>query len=120
MKGWKRSAILVGLLPAVVACGGGGGATKLSPEDASGRKNRSGHEVSKEAAAGFDSALEVFLERDKKGDWSEAICKKVAEQFDEAADKQKSATNRAFPEALYNAGLDTRIESRSKCKSIAS
>ena len=74
--------MLAGLIPAAVGCGGGGSAaTKLKPEDASGRKSGTGHEVSKQAAASFDSALEAFLERDKKGDWSEATCKGVAEQF---------------------------------------
>src|SRR5262245_34157714 len=98
------SAFLAGILPALVACGGGatgGAAVKLNPEDASGRKTGTGHEVSKEAAAGFDSALEAFLDHDKKGDWQEASCKEIAEQFAKAADKQSSATNRAFPEALY-------------------
>jgi Flp pilus assembly protein TadD len=90
----------------MIACGGaGGGATKLRPEDASGRKTGTGQEVSKEAAASFDSALETFLEHDKKGDWAEASCKSVSEQFEKAAEKQEDATNRAFPEALYNSGL---------------
>jgi lipoprotein NlpI len=106
MKRWT-STFLVGLLPAMVACGGGagGGATKLKPEDASGRKTGTGQEVSKEAAANFDSALESFLDHDKKGDWAEASCKDISEKFEEAADTQLSATNRAFPEALYNSGL---------------
>jgi lipoprotein NlpI len=101
------STFLVGLLPAMVACGGGagGGATKLKPEDASGRKTGTGQEVSKEAAANFDSALEAFLDHDKKGDWAEATCKDISEKFEDAADTQLSATNRPFPEALYNAGL---------------
>jgi Tfp pilus assembly protein PilF len=106
MKRWT-STFLVGLLPAMVACGGGagGGATKLKPEDASGRKTGTGQEVSKEAAASFDSALESFLDHDKKGDWAEASCKDISEKFEDAAETQESATNRAFPEALYNAGL---------------
>jgi hypothetical protein len=100
-------ALLIGLLPTLTGCGGGGGAgaVKLKPEDASGRKTGTGHEVSKEAAANFDKALEAFLDHDKKGDWTEATCKSIAEQFTEAAETQQSATNRAFPEALYDAGL---------------
>jgi len=106
MTRWK-SVLLSGVIPTLVACGGGGtgAATKLKPEDASGRATRSGHEVSKAAADRFDSALETFLDHDKKGDWSEGSCKGVADQFKTAAEKQLSATNRAFPEALYNAGL---------------
>jgi cytochrome c-type biogenesis protein CcmH/NrfG len=106
MKRWTNT-FVVGLLPAVVACGGGGGAgaVKLKPEDASGRKTGTGQEVSKEAAASFDSALESFLDHDKKGDWAEASCKDIAEKFEAAAEKQQDATNRSFPEALYNSGL---------------
>jgi Tfp pilus assembly protein PilF len=107
MTRWK-SLFLASLIPAMVACGGGatgGGAVKLKPEDASGRKTGTGHEVSKEAAADFDKALEAFLEHDKKGDWSEASCKDIAQRFVDAAETQASATNRAFPEALYDAGL---------------
>lgn len=107
MTRWK-SLFLASLIPAMVACGGGatgGAAVKLKPEDASGRKTGTGHEVSKEAAADFDKALEAFLEHDKKGDWTEASCKDIAERFVAAAETQASATNRAFPEALYDAGL---------------
>lgn len=107
MTRWK-SLFLASLIPAMVACGGGatgGAAVKLKPEDASGRKTGTGHEVSKEAAADFDKALEAFLDHDKKGDWSEASCKNIAERFVGAAETQASATNRAFPEALYDAGL---------------
>ncbi len=97
------------LLPALVACGGGvqgGGAAKaLSASEKSGRTSGNGHEVSKAAAASFDSALEAFLEHDKKGDWAEASCKDIADKFVDAAKAQTSATNRPFPEALYNAGL---------------
>jgi hypothetical protein len=102
------SVLFCGLIPALVACGGGtgtGAAVKLKAEDASGRKTGTGHEVSKAAAASFDGALEAFLEHDKKGDWAEGTCKSLAEQFTKAAETQLSATNRTFPEALYNGGL---------------
>lgn len=102
------SLLFCGLIPALVACGGAtgtGAAVKLKAEDASGRKTGTGHEVSKAAAAGFDSALEAFLEHDKKGDWNDGSCKGLAEQFRKAADTQLSATNRQFPEALYNGAL---------------
>jgi Tfp pilus assembly protein PilF len=102
------SVLFCGLIPALVACGGAtgtGAVTKLKAADASGRKTGTGQEVSKAAAASFDGALEAFLEHDKKGDWSEGTCKGLAEQFNKAAETQLSATNRAFPEALYNGGL---------------
>jgi lipoprotein NlpI len=104
------SVLVTGLFPALVACGGGvqagaGSATALKASEKSGRTTGTGHEVSKAAAASFDSALEAFLDHDKKGDWAEGSCKGLADQFQKAAETQVSATNRAFPEALYNAGL---------------
>jgi hypothetical protein len=102
------SLLLLGILPTLVACGGASGtgtATKLKAEDASGRKTGTGQEVSKAAAASFDQALEAFLDHEKKGDWSEASCKTLADQFQKAGETQLSATNRKFPEALYNSGL---------------
>ena len=91
----------------VAACGGGGGgkAGALSPDKDSGKKSTKGIAVSKEAAASFDSALESFLDHDKKGDWAEGTCKEVAGRFEKAADAQESATDHTLPEALYNAGL---------------
>jgi len=102
------SLMLAGILPTLVACGGATGtgtATKLKAEDASGRKTGTGQEVSKQAAASFDTALESFLDHDKKGDWSDSTCKALADQFQKAAETQLSATNRSFPEALYDGGL---------------
>ena len=50
-----------------IGCGGGGsGKGPLTPADDSGKKSRGGQAVSKEAAAGFDRALDAFAERDKK------------------------------------------------------
>ena len=100
--------ISVTLLAAfIVGCGGAsaGGPKALSKEDDSGRKSTKGVAVSKEAAATFDSALDAFLEHDKKGDWAEGTCKEVAGRFEKASDAQESATNRHLAEALYNSGL---------------
>jgi len=95
-----------GLFLLLVACGGSASAGgSLRPEDASGKKDAKGNQVSKEAAANFDRALQGFLEHDKKQDWSEASCNESAKAFENAADAQKSDAGRAFPEALYNAGL---------------
>ena len=90
----------------LAACGGGGGGQPkvLDKEDDSGRKSGK-MAVSKAAAASFDSALDVFLDHDKKGDWTEATCKDVAGRFEKASEEQESATNRHLPEALYNSGL---------------
>jgi lipoprotein NlpI len=105
------SLLCTGLVPVLVACGGGGTAggkgavTPLGKGEQTGRKTGTGQEVSKAAASSFDTALEAFLDHDKKGDWTEASCKDIADQFAKAASTQVSATNRAFPEALYDAGL---------------
>jgi Tfp pilus assembly protein PilF len=90
----------------LAACGGssGGRAGALSPDKDSGRKSGK-MSVTKEAAATFDGALDAFLDRDKKGDWSPATCKEIAGRFEKASDEQESETNRELPEALYNAGL---------------
>src|SRR5262249_24963514 len=86
------SLLLLGILPTLVACGGGGtgtgAAVKLNAGDQSGRKTGTGNEVSKAAAANFDTALEAFLDHDKKGDWTEATCKSLADQFQKAAETQ--------------------------------
>jgi tetratricopeptide (TPR) repeat protein len=100
------SVTLLALLLAACGGGGAGGRAKvLDKEDDSGRKSAGKVAVSKAAAASFDAALDVFLERDKKGDWSQASCKEVAGRFEKASDEQESATNKELPEALYNAGL---------------
>lgn len=53
------------LMLGAVGCGGGGGSGKgaLSPDKDSGKKGLGNVAVSKEAAAGFDRALDAFAER---------------------------------------------------------
>ena len=81
----------------LVACGGSVSAGgSLRPEDASGKKDAKGNQVSKEAAASFDRALQGFLEHDKKQDWAEASCNESAKSFEDAADSQKSDAGRAL------------------------
>lgn len=95
------------VIVSTAACGGGGGSGKgpLHPSEDSGKKARDGRAVAKEAAAGFERALDAFAERDKKGDWAESSCTAVAEQFLAANKAQVDATRKALPEALYDAGL---------------
>lgn len=116
------------LMLGAVGCGGGGGAGgkgALAPGQDSGKKSQGGHAVSKEAAQGFDRALDSFAEHDKKGDWSEGSCKAVAEQFVGASKAQQSAAGKPLPEALYNAGLayqrcDHDAEARAQFQAAAS
>lgn len=100
---------LVGLSASLMACGGAAvgkdGKPILDPSKDSGRKSAGAVAVSKEAAATFDGALDQFVEHDKKQDWSDASCSSVADAFEKAASTQKSDTNVAFPEAIYNSGL---------------
>lgn len=101
-----KTLILGGLLLTLSACGGSVSAGgKLDPKDASGKKDKTGRAVSKQAAANFDRALQIFIEHDKKQDWTEASCNEVAEMFSDASDEQKSAAGRGLAEAAYNAGL---------------
>jgi tetratricopeptide (TPR) repeat protein len=99
---------LVGLSTSLFACGGPtmvNGKPVLDPKNDSGKKGTGGAAVTKKAAETYDSALNQFMEHDKKQDWAEASCASVADAFSEAADEQKSGAGAPFPEAIYNAGL---------------
>lgn len=103
-----RFLIMGGLLMALQACGGGAQLNakgELTESRRDGRKAATGGHVDKAAAANFDQALQAFLEHDKKQDWSEQSCTSVSKMFEDADSAQKSATNKVFAEALYNAGL---------------
>lgn len=103
-----KSLVLTGLLIDLSGCGGGAGTGKpveLAATERSGFKTSTGEAVHKEAAKGFDDALKAFVAHDKAFDWNEGSCKEVAGMFAKASDVQQSATKRAFPAALYNAGL---------------
>jgi tetratricopeptide (TPR) repeat protein len=98
----------LGLLIGAVACGGGAGGAgegAKTPVNKSGKLDKTGTHVDKAAAQAFDAALDNFASHDKKGDWADAACNEVAEQFLSASKAQESATNKKLPEALYNAGL---------------
>lgn len=104
------SSVLGGIALLLVGCGGSatigaGGKVELPPTERSGFKTSTGDQVHKEAAKDFDDALKVFVAHDKSFDWNEASCKDTADLFVKSSQAQKGATNRAFPAALYNAGL---------------
>lgn len=99
------SAVAAALL---VGCGGPGdakGPDGVPKGQQSGKTNSQGDAVSKKAAQGFETGLQRFQAVDKKGEWTPGDCKDVAGQFTKAAEEQKKASGKAFPEALYNAGL---------------
>lgn len=99
---------LTGLVVQLAACGGGAGAGKkveLPPTERSAFKTSTGEVVHKEAARGFEDALKSFVAHDTAFDWNESICRDVASSFKKASDVQESATKRAFPSAIYDAGL---------------
>jgi tetratricopeptide (TPR) repeat protein len=102
------SAVLLSVI-ALTGCGGGattvGGKAVLSANERSGFQTSTGDQVHKEAAKSFDDAIKSFVAHDKSFDWNEGSCKEVAAMFAKASDVQQSATRRAFPSALYNAGL---------------
>lgn len=100
-----KSLALIGLLASTVACGGGGGKQTKTVKNPSGIKDKSGNMVSKKAAAGFKAALDAFVGHDKKGAWSAADCKTVADLFEKASADQRAAGGNELPEAIYNAGL---------------
>lgn len=100
-------AALIPALLVAVACGGKAslGAGASTPGGKGGPVTTGGHAVSTQAAAGFDKALDQFVDHDKKGDWSEASCVEIAQSFSAAAKTQQEEMKKPFPEALYNAGL---------------
>jgi lipoprotein NlpI len=92
----------------VVACGGGAGTGKPGEVATGGGKpitTTGGAQVSAEAAAGYDKALDAFVAHDRAGDWNEGTCTSLAKAFIDAAEKQQSTMKKPFPEASYNAGL---------------
>jgi Tfp pilus assembly protein PilF len=92
--------ISASVLLAAVACGGGGGDTKVNTP--TGPKTVGGGPVTKAAEDSFNVALESFAAHDNASDWTDAACADVAKKFEGAVSNQKSGK---FPEATFNAGL---------------
>jgi len=87
------------LLAVQAACGGAKGPGAKSPADGEGGAGGAA-DVSKAALSKFDRALDAFVEHDRAGDWSAAVCESVANLFDEAV-----AENGTLSQATFNAGL---------------
>lgn len=110
MKQIISSSVLGAIALLLVGCGGSAtlnakGQAELPASERSGFKTSTGDQVHKEAAKGFDDALKTFVAHDKAFDWNESSCKDTADMFIKSSEVQQSATKRAFPAALYNAGL---------------
>lgn len=91
--------IASGLFVLTAACGGGGGDKPAPKTGADGKHVGTGTpaaDLSKDAQAKFNAAIDAFVEHDKKNDWSDEVCKDVANQFS-AVGKNAQAT--------FNAGL---------------
>jgi tetratricopeptide (TPR) repeat protein len=97
----KSTAIVALLLTA--ACGGGGGeGPKVAGKGGGGAgAGTPPEEVSKDAQAKFNAALDSFVEHDKANNWDDAACASVAKLFDDAVASQKGR----FAQATFNAGL---------------
>jgi tetratricopeptide (TPR) repeat protein len=62
--------------------------------------------VSEEVAQGYKTALEAFVDHDRKNDWTPDVCNASSAAFIEANEQQKkSPAGKEIPEAIYNAGL---------------
>lgn len=96
----KRITTLIasGLFALTAACGGGGGGEGPKTPTKTGGGSSGGPvaaELSKDAQAKFNAAIDAFVEHDKANNWNDEACKEVASQFDAIG---------AAP-ATFNAGL---------------
>lgn len=87
--------ITAGVFLLTTACGGG---DKAGAKDPSGARGGGGGTpvLTKDEQAKFNAALDAFIEHDRKNDWSDDACKKIASQFE--------AIGRSA-QAIFNAGL---------------
>jgi len=95
------SVLFSSLFATLVACGGGGGTEGPKTPVKGAGAGTPVEEVSKDAQAKFNAALEAFIEHDKANDWNDAACASVSKLFDEAVSSQKGR----FAQATFNAGL---------------
>lgn len=99
----KRITVLAALLASLAAaCGGGSGEGPKVPSKGDGKGSEAPViQVSKDAQAKFNAALDAFVEHDKANNWNDQACADVAKMFDEA----ESAQGGKFAQAQFNAGL---------------
>jgi ABC-type glycerol-3-phosphate transport system substrate-binding protein len=93
----RTTGLIAASLLVLAACGGGDKPAVKDPGSAkTGPGGGAPADLSKDAQAKFNAAIDVFVEHDKKNDWNDETCKSVAEQF-EAVGKNA--------QALFNSGL---------------
>lgn len=94
----KRTTLLTtaGLLVLTAACGGGSPSPKTGASVHGKGNGTPSSDLSKDAQAKFNAAVDAFVDHDKKNDWSDESCKSVAGQFESVG---KNA------QAIFNAGL---------------
>jgi tetratricopeptide (TPR) repeat protein len=90
---------IVGLSLILAACGGGGGEGPKTPsKPAAGGGGGAGPvtaELSKDAQAKYNAAIDAFVEHDKANNWNDESCKEVASMFEAIG----------VAPATFNAGL---------------
>ena len=97
----KRSTTLISavLFTLVAACGGGGGGegpkTPTKPGGGGGGGGPVAAELSKDAQAKYNAAIDAFVEHDKANNWNDESCKDVAGMFEAIG----------VAPATFNAGL---------------
>jgi Tfp pilus assembly protein PilF len=114
----RNSAFSAAVLLVFAAVGCGGGNTSGSGAKAPGQGGKKADNIVAEAKNKFDEALKAMVAHDKANDWNEAACTQTADEFKKAAEEQKNGAkedkDKAFAEAIYNAGL-----SYQRCKKDA-
>jgi tetratricopeptide (TPR) repeat protein len=93
----RTTALITAGLLVLTACGGGNASPKTGADAAKGGgPGAKPPELSKDAQAKFNTAIDAFVEHDKRGDWSPDACADVAKKF-EAVGRNA--------QAVFNAGL---------------
>lgn len=104
MKSYIKTGLAAVLAMAFAVGCGGSGPGPDTPATA-GPVGGGGSGVATVAARKFDSALAEMVRHDEKGDWTDATCTRVAQQFIDAQKEQTAGGGQSLPEASFNAGL---------------
>jgi tetratricopeptide (TPR) repeat protein len=101
----KRTLTLIAgavLIASLAACGPkNGGKTKHGGDMVEGPGGAVTQELSEKAKEVYQAAMDAFEQHDKAGDWSEAVCTDLEDQFRKASKEQASG----LVKAIYNVGV---------------